>query len=347
MDRRTFLKTSTIAAAASTATVGAGQTMAAPAVVVSRAELQIAAAPNMADAARALTRDIEIASDSRIVINLVEAAARADEINAGGVDGAIGLLSEICAAPELALFSGLPGTMAMSPEHLLAWQEAAGGGMYLEEAAAQFNLAAIIAGHSGAGTGLWAGSEIPDLRAFAQAQIVTTGFGPAIVDHITGAYGQPVSERSEIPLAESELAPIEAFLKLPPDCRQIWYRDGLHKQGFATSLVLSRDVWDKIGPGDQLLIATLARAAAYADVARNRVSDRLVAPAVMNSLPVRCEPLAADIAVAIQHVATEIVHDAMPRNATMNPAFQAYGAFYQAMIGVALPRPRNMPIAGV
>ena len=347
MDRRTFLKTSTVAAAASTATVGAGQTMAAPAVCASRAELQIAAAPNMADAARALTRDIEIASDGRIVINLVEAAARADEIKAGGLDGTIGLLSEICAAPELALFSGLPGAMAVSPENLLAWHEAAGGGMYLEEAAAQFNLTAFISGHSGAATGLWAGSEIPDLRTFAQAQIVTTGFGHAIVGNISGAYSQPVAQRSQITLVEAALAPMEAFLNVPPDCRQIWYRDGLHNQGFATALVLSRDAWDKIGPGDQLLIATLARAAAYGDVARSRVSDRLVAPAVMNSLPVRHEPLAAEITVAIQHAAAEIVHDAMSRNAAMNRAFQAYGAFYQAMIGMALPRPRKMPIAGV
>lgn len=348
MDRRSFLKTTTAAAAASTATVGvvqAASAPAAPAVVTARNELQVAVAPGLGDAAHALARDIEIASAGRIVIHLGDGRAAADRIHAGSCDGVIGHVAEICSAPELSLFSGLPGSLAVSPEYLLAWLEAGGGSLFLDEAAAGYGLAAMVAGHSGAGTGLWASDEVDGLAAFAAARTRSIGLGPAIVERIGAAYGA----RSSAPLhlEEMALAPMEAFLALPPEHRQIWYRDALHAQGFATALVLSRTAWDRLAPSDQLLLTTLTRAAAHADIARGRVGDRLVAPAVMSSLPLRRERLAADIVLALQHTATDVAHQVMARQVHSERAFQAYGAYYQAIIGTPLPGTPSTSSAGV
>lgn len=351
MDRRSFLKTTTAAAAASTATVGAVQAAsapAAPAVVTARSELQVAVEPGLGDAAHALARDIEIASAGRIVIHLADGPGDAERIRGGHCDGALGVLPEICSAPELALFSGLPGTLSVSPEFLLAWLEAAGGSMFLDEVAADYGLAAMVAGHSGAGTGLWASGEVDGLAAFAAAQTLSIGFGPAIAARIGAAFGA-VSPGSSSPLQleEMALAPMEAFLALPSERRQIWYRDALHAQGFATALVLSRTAWDGMPASDQLLLTTLTRAAAHADIARGRVGDRLVAPAVMNSLPLRRERLTADIVLALQHTATDVVRQAMARERPIGQAFQAYGAYYQAIIGTPLPGSLSTPSAGV
>lgn len=341
MDRRSFLKTTTAAAAASTASVSAVQAAAAPtapAVGTARTELRVAVAPNLGDAAHALARDIEIASAGRVVINLADSGANADQIRAGHCDGAFGHLPEICSAPELSLFSGLPGTLAVSPEYLLAWLEAAGGSMFLDEVAAQYDLAAMVAGHSGAGTGLWASSDVDGLAAFASARMTSIGLGPAIAERIRAAFGA-VSPSSSGPLhlEEMALAPMEAFLALAPGRRQIWYRDALHSQGFATALVLSRTAWDRLAASDQLLLTTLTRAAAYADIARGRVGDRLVAPAVMRSLPLRRERLAADIVIALQHAAAEVARETMAGEGPVGQAFQAYGAYYRAIIGTPLP----------
>ena len=217
MDRRSFLKTTTAAAAASTATVGAvqaGQAVTKPAIIAARSEMQIAATPQIADAARRLTRDITIASGGRIVINVVEAAVTADSIAAGGCDGAVGHLSEMCAAPELSLFSGLPGTLAVSPADLLAWHEAASGTLFLEEAVAPYDLMALIAGHSGSGTGLWANAEIDGLRAFAAAETSTPGLGRLIAERIHDAYGRSRNETARQSVVEATLPPMEAFLAL-------------------------------------------------------------------------------------------------------------------------------------
>ena len=66
----------------------------------------------------ALARDVEIASAGRIVIHLADGLADAERVRAGDCDGALGPLPAICSAPELALFSGLPGTLSVSPEYL-------------------------------------------------------------------------------------------------------------------------------------------------------------------------------------------------------------------------------------
>ena len=341
MDRRSFLKTTT-AAAASTATVGAvhaSPAVASPAITAARTQIRVAADPAVADAARRLTRDIGIASDGRIAIEFVEATATAKTIGAGHCDAAFGYLSEICAAPEMSLFSGLPGPLAVSPEILLAWHISAGGDLYLEEVAAGFDLMAVLAGHSGAGTGLWASAEIDGLAEFAAAEISTVGLGRPIADRISEAFGQAPTAAGRQSLVEVTLPPMEAFLNLPAKSRQVWYRDGLHAQGFAATLVLSRATWDKLSASDQLLIAALARAATHGDILRARVNDRMHASFVMNSLPIRLAPLASDIVQAIQHTAIDLVHQAMSRQREISQAFEAYGAFYKAMLGAPLPAP--------
>ena len=356
MDRRTFLKTTTAAAAASTAAVGATQaatgdesSIAAPPVILHRDELQITATPELADAARTLSRDIAMAADGRIVIEVDDEANVGDASGPRAADGAFGVLSELCASPDLALFSGLPGTLALSPELLLAWHDAGGGALHLEHAVEAYGLTAMIAGHSGAATGLWADRSLADLRTIAQASLTTTGFGEAIARRIRDAYGErPESPAStSISLVEVARTPMEAYLLLPSEARQIWYRDSLHTQGFAMALVLSRAAWDRLSEGDQLLIATLARATAHADVSRVRISDRLVAPAVLARMPLRVEALPNEVSLAIQHAAVDVVHDAMARSERLRPAFEAYAAFYEGMMGVALPGSRQSPKAVV
>ncbi|MFY0610153.1 MAG: twin-arginine translocation signal domain-containing protein [Hyphomicrobiaceae bacterium] len=340
MDRRSFLKTTTAAAAASTAAVGAAQArqvVSAPAVVPARTELRVAASSRFVEAARRLMRDITIASVGGIVINVVEEAVMADDIASGHCDAVFGHLPEIYRAPELSLFSGLPGLLAVSPEHHLAWHEVAGGDLFLEEVTAPRGLMALVAGHSGAGTGIWATSEIDGLRAFAEADISSQGLGRLITNRISDAFDRPQNGAARPSLVELPLSPLEAFGELPSNARQVWYRDGLHAQGFSTTLILSRNIWDSLNAGDQLLIATLARAAAHMDVSHARVRDRLEVPAIMNSLALRRAPLPADIIQAIQHTAVDVVHAELSQKREIARAFEAYGAFYQAMIGTPLP----------
>lgn len=351
MDRRTFLKTTTVAAAASTAAAGAAKAAAphsSPATRAERHELHLAvpATAALADAARTLARDIQIASGGRIVLHCSEVTQPSLEtIAAREHDGAFGHISEICNAPELALFSGLPGDTALSPGLLLTWLSAAGGEMHLEAAAAEYDLAAFVAGHSGPANGMWSNTGVADLRAFAAADCTTTGLGRRVTEIIRSAY-QPTAENTpSARLIETGTAPLVAYPEVAEDCRRIWYRDGLHDQGHAYMLVIARRAWNELAPGDQLLIHTVSAAQANRDLATRKAGDRLMAPAVFASLPVARKPLPSDISAALLHTARKVVHDTMTAGTSaaspINHAYQAYQGFFGAMIGTppAGPRP--------
>jgi TRAP-type mannitol/chloroaromatic compound transport system substrate-binding protein len=223
MDRRTFLKTSTAAAAVTTAGAAvANETMdqqrallpdlpgqgalggqlSSPAIATQRHELRFAipAGVHLADAAETLSREIAAASGGRILLhNRPDEPATATSLASGLVDATFGFISEVCTSPDLALFSGLPGEMALSPSDMLTWHTAAAGDMFLEQAADAFGLIAMIAGHGGAGTGIWADRELGDLRDFASAHVTTTDLGHGdhrripspCRTHSVAAHGEP------------------------------------------------------------------------------------------------------------------------------------------------------------
>ncbi|MFT5507064.1 MAG: TRAP-type mannitol/chloroaromatic compound transport system substrate-binding protein [Hyphomicrobiaceae bacterium] len=350
MDRRTFLKTTTAAAAVTTATgvahagVNAGTDIAAPAIVTSRQELRIGvpSEPRLKDAAQLFAREIEAASGGRIVMHLTDASGPAlTALEGRTIDGAFGHLPELCAAPELSLFTGLPGDLAFSPENLMTWLNAGAGSMFLEEAAATFDLAALTAGHSGAGTGLWANRPLNGLDDIANAQIDTLGLGRGLLNSIQSASPSSSSITPHVRLVEAAAQPMQAYAELPDAVRQNWYRDGLHRQGFATSLVLSLAAWHNLSAGDQLLLQTFALAATHHDLAAASTNSRLVTPAVMESLPVDVRTLPPIIETTIQQASTQLVRDAMAANETMDRAFQAYSSFFEAMTGKPLDGPEK------
>ncbi|MBU2531570.1 MAG: hypothetical protein KKB37_02425 [Alphaproteobacteria bacterium] len=357
MDRRTFLKTTT-AAAATTATAGAATAGAAraepyppaPSLNQTRHEWRIAVPPSgfIADAAMSLCRDIEIASGGRFVLHRVPVSADAmlGMSGAASFDGAFGHLAGICSAPELALFTGLPGDMGLVPYDLMAWHTAAGGGMLLEAAAAEYGVAAFIASHSGAGTGLWAAREIDDLSALAGMRIETHGLGRAIAETLHSAFSSSASERGWPEVTEIAAQPLVAYQELPPNRRAIHYRDGIHDNGAALALVVRREQWDRTSPTDRLLIEAVTQSAAFHSLAQVRAASRIMAPAVFASLPVRQMPLPADVSVAIRHTATEVTHETMSRTPASRRAVDAYAAFYEAVIGAPLRKPARFRGAG-
>ncbi len=353
MDRRTFLKTTTAAAAASTATTGVAQAndLAAPITIKSRHEFQIAVPdkPHLADAALEVMGDIEIASRGRIVMHCSETTETPGKhaISTGQIDGAFGYLPDICTAPELSVFTGLPGDIALSPDNLMVWLEAAGGAMFLNEFATDLGVAAFVSGHSGAQTGIWADQKMDGLRVFSSANIATTGLGHSIVDTIRDAYKIPAPSQPVHNLIETAAPPLQAYLELPAANRAVWYRDGFHNQGFATTLILSQDTWQKLEASDQLLIETMTRAAAHKSLAHVKASNRLMAPSILPSLPTVRRPLPADIASAISHTAVEVTYAAASQNRQISQAFQAYSTFYETMMGMPLPKPANLQSVAV
>jgi TRAP-type mannitol/chloroaromatic compound transport system substrate-binding protein len=222
---------------------------------------------------------------------------------------------------------------------------AAGGDMLLDSAVAERGLTALIAGHSGPTIGFWANDDVSSIDEFAGSDIRTTGLGRAIVAAVRDAFGMQAATPGAGRLIEVGISPLQAASNpaLAPEHRKIWYRQGFLENGIAHALVLSRSAWERFTPGDQLLIQSIASTASNRALAQVKAHDRLIAPAVFARLPIRQEPLAAQISSAIRHVARQTTYDGMAHNRSISQAFQAYGTFYQAMIGEPLSPPDKIP----
>ncbi len=358
MDRRTFLKTTT-AAAATTAAVSAvradangaadiqlqtGQVLAAPGLIQQRHEWRIAMPSDvvLADAARQLVRDIEIASAGRIVVQFAETDGdSAASIAAGRCDGTYGSLADICDAPELALFSGLPGSRAETPQHLFTWYSAAGGTMFLDEVAADRGLAVLIAGHSGPATGLWADREIDSLRSFAEAGLTSPGLGRHVHERLRKAF-QPDSPAGRAKLQEYPHSPLLAMAAIAGTGNSIFYRDGIHAQGHARMLVLAAKAWNALGPADQMMVRALTTSATHQELAQALVHRRMVTRSVMAAAGLSTRALPADVSSALDYAAREVIQELPDRHRYLAPTVVAYDAFSREFSGTGiLDRPNG------
>lgn len=357
MDRRTFLRTSTAAAAATTAAAGAAEAATfrktptslydpgnegahGHATVQAQHALTIAlpAGTALADTAFRLARHIAIATGERVRLEL----AGEGDISADAADGTFGYLPEIC-GPAFALFTGLPSPLAVSPADLLAWHASAGGSLFLDEAAAQRDLKVLIAGHSGPGIGLWSDRPLMSLTDFAAADIRAIGLGGTVAGEIRQAFSGsfPGAEHPAGRIIEIAAQPIEAYADVPVAARGYWYRDGLHDQGMATALVVKRSVWERLSTADQCTIEAIAEAIAHRSLADARVAGRLMAPSIIASLPLKRLGLPVDVASQIHHTALDVTYAAMQQNAVISRAFQAYAAYFAAMMGHPLTTARK------
>jgi TRAP-type mannitol/chloroaromatic compound transport system substrate-binding protein len=345
MDRRTFLKTTTAAAAATTTTAGTVQGLessSTPGNITSRQEFSIAvpAAAHQAEVASLLARDIEIASHGRVKLHCIDVASpTAAEIAAGSYDGALGHFGELCGAPELSLFSGLPGDLSVPPEHLLAWLNAAAGNMFMDEVAAEFGLKALTASHSGSTTGLWANQKLSGLSDFKAANHSTVGLG-----RLVAASNHQQADNSPVGLIEFTGDPLAAFTGIPRRNQKVWYRDSIHNHGFTTTLLLSQQAWNKMSVGDRLLIESMTRSATQQSLAAAGNNRRFIVPGLMADRRTEQLPLPAEIAQLIRHSAARITNEAMQQNPVMTRAFDAYAGYYETVMGAPLPGSAKGPI---
>lgn len=338
MDRRTFLRTTTAAAAASTATAGAVHgapsrsvaadgTFAAPPAIPQRHELQIQvpSAPHLVDAASEVLREISQASSGRFVFQLNESATpAASTISDGTCHGAIGHIAQVCEMPALSTFSGMPDGASSSLEALLAWYAAAAGDMYLDECAAEFGLTAMITGHTGNNPGVWATRPLTDLQDFATATIETVGTGPgSMISTVIAEIRRNRSPQGESARAsggdlaavylDATASAVTAFSAIAPERRKVWYADGIHSSGHASMLFLARTTRETLSSGDRILIQAITRAAVHRDLARTQANQALLQNHLFASTGIMMAALPPDISDALHNSAKDVCADIIAR----------------------------------
>ena len=185
MDRRDFLKTTGAAAVAAGAAGASARAtdepidgaVQSPAVLAGTRVLALAndyAAGLPGLGAERLARRIEAASDGRFRIELADGAADAELT--------YGLAARHASLhPAFAFFAGLPFGQGLDvPDHH-TWLAAAGGEMLWDELAAAFDFKPLVAGHTGASSGVWAGARLEQASDLAGARLHAVGLAADVL----------------------------------------------------------------------------------------------------------------------------------------------------------------------
>jgi TRAP-type mannitol/chloroaromatic compound transport system substrate-binding protein len=351
MDRRTFLRSSTAAAALS-----AGAAVEAPAPATpERAPSTFQSAtsehrwrvtrpsdPLLRDQAERLLAQITQTTAGAIAFDWHDAAPEprakkdARSSTTGEIDAAFGLAPDLLADPGLALFTGLPGPFALAPEDAIAWHTVHGGGAFLDEIAGTHGVKVLLAGHTGTAPGLWADRDITDLRDAAMARTTSSGLGQLVWDQIRASFpsGTAFSARAR----EFPADPACALRDARTAGLTHFFRDGLHDHGIAVSFIVSADAWSSLAPSLKTLIETTAHAALHEAVSMAAHHREAVLPALAKAGIITPRPLPDLVRKAIDHVSLDLVGEHLARDPQLVPAWSAYEAFHHQRTGRRFPR---------
>ena len=241
MDRRDFLKTTSAAAVAASAASAstAAATEAAPnAPAIRSGSRQLTLKSYSSDlpgsGADRLARRIEIASDGRYRIELVESA------DADLTYGSAWRHASLHRA--FAVFAGLPFSQGLDAAALQTWLAAGGGAMLWDELAAEHGFKPLVAGHTGPSPGVWSTARLETPSDLAGASLQVEGLAGDILRDLGATAAEFAPEDLRAALADGRLQAAEWLGPLAaaaPDLQplaQRLYQPGFNRHGQLLSL---------------------------------------------------------------------------------------------------------------
>lgn len=359
MDRREFLKTTGLAAAATAATSAATAATSslpsppAPAVHAGTRDLHLAmawpdAVSGLADSASRLARRIEEATDRRYRIHLL-----AESDGAGGTFASADVdlyhASEHDNAPldpAFAYFAGLPFSAGLGPGHLESWLTIGGGQELWDQLGAEHGFKPLLAGHLGRAPHLWSNRTINAVGDFEGLRVVA--YGPAAdVMHSLGAQTAAVPARQlgaalaarEIDAAEFGGSLHAMAAGLAPAARHAYAIDP-HGSGTAISLGIRRGLWDSMSQADRTIFSACASEAYRLAIAESEAHERIILKALIDLHGVSATTLPAEIRTALAPISEAVVAmlaAASPQSQRINTSYMAF----RRAVGSQRPTPAS------
>jgi TRAP-type mannitol/chloroaromatic compound transport system substrate-binding protein len=341
MDRRDFLKTTGAAAVAAGAAASAKPAESEPAGIGEQA------APSVLRGGKRLTllcdfgpdlpglgpdrlaRRIEVATDGRFRIVRVEAAE-----HGAPPDLTFGHATRHARLhPAFAFFAGLPLGQGLEAGHQHAWLAAGGGEMLWEELAADFGFKPLLAGHTGASTGIWASARLERASDLAGAKLHAVGLAADTLRALGAVPVELAPCELKPALAEGRIRGAEWLGPLPavsPDLQPLGrrvYEPGFHPGGLMLSLSFSRRLWEAIGASDRAIFEACA-----AQEHQASLGDALVHAAIAGQVqasargPARID-LSDDLADALELALADVIEgiaDDGPEARRIHDSYQAF-----------------------
>ena len=362
MDRRSFLKTTGLAAAATaagsaTSAAAPDPQLAAPAVHAGVRELRLSMAwpdsvAGLADNAYRLAARIEEATGRRFRVHIEAerdgaaaafAASDADLYHAVEHDNA-------AHDPAFSYFAGLPFSSGLAPADLENWLTIGGGQELWDELAADLGYKPLLAGHIGRAPRLWSNRPLNSLGEFEGLRVATMG-PEAEVMRALGAVPVSISareigaalRRGDLDAAEFGGA-LQAMAAGVAPAARLAYEVDASGAGTAVTLGVSRRLWDSLTPSDQTVFAACASEAYRLAIAESDTHEHIILKALCDLHGVTAAPIAAEVSAALPPITEAVV----AMLAASSPRAQRINASYMAFrraTGGARPATAQAPIA--
>ena len=333
MDRRDFLKVGG-AVAVTAGGAGAATAQSAPVILPGATELRLAS-PDLPDVPGfgpdRLARRLELATGGRYRI--------VADANAGAADLVFGDANrQRDRHPAFAVFAGLPLGQGLDTAAHQTWLTVGGGQMLWDELAAQFGFKPLVAGHTGASSGLWAARRLETVADISSARLHVDGLAADIVYALGATPVHVAIDDLRAGLAEGRIDAAELLGPLAlaaPDLQplaQRRYSPGLNAGGAVQSLDVRKDVWDRLGAADQAIFEACAAEAYQIALVEARAHEMMAAQVAQTSKwPVR-SALGRELSAALERTAGEVLADMAGRDRDAQRIRDSYLAF-RAMLG--------------
>ena len=337
MDRRKFLKTAGVAAAASTA-------LTAPAIAQSMPELKwrmTSSFPKSLDTlyggAEVFVNFVSEATDGKFQIQafpageIVPGLQVADKVSDATVEmGQTAMYYFWGKDPTFAFGTAVP--FGLNDRQQNAWWYHGGGEQILNEFWAGYNLIGFAAGNTGAQMGGWFRNEIKSVADLQGLKFRIGGFGGSVISklgvvpqQIAGGDIYPALEKGTVDAAEW-VGPYDdeklGFNKVAP----FYYYPGWWEGGPMLHIIVNKGKWEELPKSYQEIVKA---AAGYANVDMMAKYDYLNAPALRRLVAggAQLKPFPQDVMEASFEAAKQTYDEISATNANFKKAFESMAAF--------------------
>lgn len=350
MDRRNFLKSSSVAALAatgSTAMAPASPSIAAPALLTKRRELRLVTRfedrpSGSGDMVRRLAARIMAASEGAWRIGIETSSdGGPDLVMNGAADLYMQMESDNAIAhPAFHYLAGLPCGVGLDASAFEAWLTAGGGQELWDELAGQFDIKALAIGNTGPSLGVFCNQPIRERSDLNGKRVLLDGLAREVI----AACGAGMARGSRLDLADvldrHLIDGVEVLHgNFPFHDRMAQVRlshgrhlmlPGLNRHGLTIALGMRRGFWDQLPNSERIMLSALSAEASTLGrnellAYRQHFEQMASASHPWTSSPASVTELARDLeSIAATVVAEMSGRDAMTRR--INASYMAFRA---------------------
>jgi TRAP-type mannitol/chloroaromatic compound transport system substrate-binding protein len=340
MDRRSFLKTTGVAAGATAASA-----VAAPAIAQGVKELKLVMSwpkgfPGLGTAPERFARRFEAATEGRYKVRiygggeLVPALKTQDAVQEGTADMYHSAEYYFQGkTPAFSFFAAVP--FGFRPDEMDAWLHHGGGQELWDELAADFNVKPFLCGNTGSQMAGWFNKDINSVEDFKGLKMRIPGLGGDVIRALGG---------SPVTLAGAEILPalqsgtIDATEWVGPyndlafgiyKIVKNYYYPGFHEPGTALSLGVNRELYESMSDTDKAALRASSIAENNIGLAEFNANNSKALNTLVNEHGVNLREMPDEVFVQAGKAAKDVIAEAGNADAMTKKVYDSYTAFRQ------------------